>query len=158
MSDNIFPAPSPEQGDEVELYRLATLLHQAAALWRVRLDKRLRPWGMTQTTWRILWLLRMAERSYNQSELAARLGIENPTLVKIIDRMEAKALLKRTADSQDRRQKRIEITDEGMQLALEIEHQVVGIRHEILADLSAEERQAGIAVLDKIVARTAALP
>ena len=93
-----------------DLNRYATLLHRAAALWRTRLDNRLRPRGMTQATWRTLWALGQDGVGYNQSELAARLGMECPTLVKILDRMEAHDWLRRVADCHDRRQKRIEIT------------------------------------------------
>ena len=97
--------------------KFATLLHRSAALWRARLDERLRPWGMTQTTWRTLWLLRAAEQRYNQSSLATRLGIETPTLVHILDRMETLNLLRRVVDEDNRRQKYVEITVRGRELA-----------------------------------------
>lgn len=139
-----------------DVQRYATLLHQAAALWRVRLDKRLRPWGMTQTTWRTLWILRMDGRSYNQSELAARLGIESPTLVRIIDRMQGMGLLERIADPQDRRQKRIGITPAGLDLVQEIEREVSGLRQELLADAAPQDLQAGIRLLEGIVAKATA--
>ncbi len=139
-----------------DVQRYATLLHQAAALWRVRLDKRLRPWGMTQTTWRTLWILRMDGRSYNQSELAARLGIESPTLVRIIDRMQGMGLLERIADPQDRRQKRIRITPAGLDLVQEIEREVSGLRQELLADAAPQDLQAGIRLLEGIVAKATA--
>lgn len=142
--------------DELQTY--ASLLHRAAALWRTRLDERLRPWGMTQATWRTLWLLRNEEGSYNQSELAARLGIETPTLVGIIDRMEAKDLVRREPDSRDRRQKRIGITAAGLALAAEIEGEVAAVRAELLAGVSRPELQAGIGLLEGIIARAGKAP
>lgn len=136
-----------------DLQRYATLLHRAAALWRARLDARLRPWGMTQATWRALWLLRDETVDFNQSELAARLGIETPTLVGIIDRMEAKGLLRRTPDSQDRRRKRVGITEAGLRLACEIEGEVLAVREEMLGDFDAEALRAGIRQLERIVGK-----
>jgi MarR family transcriptional regulator, transcriptional regulator for hemolysin len=139
-----------------EFERYAMLLHSAASLWRARLDARLRPWGMTQTTWRTLWLLRAADACYNQSELAARLGIETPTLVGILDRMESKGWLRRVPDEQDRRQKRIEITEAGRDAAREIEGEVLAVRAEMLAGFDAQELQTGARVLERIVERAGA--
>lgn len=131
--------------------QFATLLHRCAALWRVRLDERLRPWGMTQTTWRTLWILRQAEERYNQSCLAVRLGIETPTLVRIVDRMEKLGLLRREPGEHDRRQKYIRITPEGLALAHEIETEVLAVRGEMLAGLADDELAAGIALLGKVL-------
>ena len=113
----------------------ALLLHRSAALWRAKLDERLRPWGMTQTTWRTLWVLRTSNERHNQSSLAARLGIETPTLVHILDRMETLGLLRRETDGQNRRQKFIEITARGLQLAEEIEVEVIAMRTQMLAGI-----------------------
>jgi MarR family transcriptional regulator, transcriptional regulator for hemolysin len=130
----------------------ASLLHRTAALWRTRLDERLRPWGMTQATWRTLWVLRMAEEPYNQSTLAARLGIETPTLVRIIDRMEKLQLLRREPDAHDRRQKYVVITEAGLALAHEIEGEVVRMREEMLAGIDQAELRQGIALFERVLA------
>lgn len=135
-----------------EQHQFATLLHRCAALWRARLDERLRPWGMTQATWRTLWVLRNAEEAHNQSSLALRLGIETPTLVRILDRMEKLALVRRAPDSRDRRQKYIEITDKGLALATEIEGEVLGTREQLLAGMQPAELQVGIALFEKLLA------
>lgn len=132
--------------------RFALLLHRSAALWRTRLDERLRPWQMTQATWRTLWTLRMAEERYNQRTLATRLGIETSTLVHIIDRMETLGLLQREPDDRDRRQKYIAITPAGLALAAEIESEVVGMREEMLQDIDPVALRAGIALLEQILA------
>ncbi|SDG96252.1 MarR family winged helix-turn-helix transcriptional regulator [Propionivibrio dicarboxylicus] len=136
----------------------ATLLHRSAGLWRNRLDERLRPWGMTQTTWRALWILRSDARPYNQRSLAARLNIETPTLVHIVDRMENLGLLRRVPDKQDRRQKYIEITDAGRALAAEIEGEVLAVRGQMLDGIDAAELAQAVALLGRLLdnAETAA--
>lgn len=131
--------------------QFATLLHRCAALWRTTLDERLRPWGMTQATWRTLWLLRAADERYNQSSLATRLGIETPTLVRILDRMEKLELVRREPDSRDRRQKYIDITERGRALAEEIEGEVLATRQLMLGGLAATDLKAGIALFEKIL-------
>lgn len=134
-----------------DIERFAALLHRSAALWRVKLDERLRPWGMTQAAWRTLWLLRAAEERFNQSQLALRLGIETPTLVRILDRMEKRELIRREADSQDRRQKYLALTAAGLALVEEIDAVVQDTRRRMLAGLADEELRAGIALFEKIL-------
>jgi MarR family transcriptional regulator for hemolysin len=137
--------------------RFASLLHRTAALWRTRLDERLRPWQMTQATWRTLWTLRLAEEPYNQRTLAARLGIETPTLVHIIDRMETLGLLRREPDARDRRQKYIAITPAGLALAAEIEGEVVGMREDMLHGIGDAELAAGVRLLEQVLGNAEAL-
>lgn len=131
---------------------VATLLHRAAALWRVKLDERLRPWGMTQATWRVLWALHTAEERHNQRSLAAHLGIETPTLVRLLDRMEKLGLVGRCPDAQDRRQKHLEIKPDGLAVVASIEREVVAMRQEMLAGLDRDALQACREVLRRIVA------
>lgn len=133
-------------------HAVATLLHRAAALWRVRLDERLRPWGMTQATWRVLWALHTAETRHNQSSLAARLGIETPTLVRLLDRMEKLGLVGRSPGEHDRRQKYLEIKADGLALVTRIESEVVAMREDMLAGLDHTDLRACLTVLERIVA------
>jgi len=136
----------------------ATLLHRSAALWRNRLDERLRPWGMTQTTWRALWILCSDAERYNQRSLAARLNIETPTLVHIVDRMENLGLLRRVPDTQDRRQKYIEITDAGRALAAEIEGEVLAVRGQMLDGIEAAELAQALTLLGRLLDNAETLP
>ena len=132
--------------------RFALLIHRAGALWRARLDERLRPWKMTQATWRTLWVLRLGEERYNQRSLATRLGIETPTMVHIIDRMESLGLLVREPDSRDRRQKFIAITEAGLQLAEEIEGEVLAVREEMVCGIPERDLAQAIGVFERILA------
>lgn len=154
QADRLGPDASPAELRQ----EFAMLLHRSAALWRNRLDERLRPWGMTQTTWRALWILRSDAERYNQRSLAARLNIETPTLVHIVDRMEALGLLRRVPDTQDRRQKYIEITEAGRALAAEIEDEVLAVRGQMLAGIDAAELAAAVALLGRLLDNAEAPP
>ena len=135
-----------------ERQRLASAIHRVGALWRARLDERLRPWKMTQATWRTLWVLRLAEERYNQRSLATRLGIETPTMVHIVDRMESLGLLVREPDSRDRRQKFIAITEAGLKLAAEIEGEVLAVREEMLRGIPDNELTLALGIFERILA------
>ena len=60
----------------------------------------------------VLW----REEGLSQSELAARLRVELPTLTKAVQRMERAGLLIRRADEQDRRVSRVYLTEQGCAL------------------------------------------
>ena len=64
------------------------LLGGAARAWRLKLDQRLKPIGLSQAKWRTLLHLSSAKGALTQSEVAARLGIEEPTLVNLLHRLE----------------------------------------------------------------------
>src|SRR4051794_20415990 len=68
--------------------------------------------GITLRQWEVLaWTA--LEGEISQAELAERLGIEAPTLVGILDRMERDGWLDRYPCSQDRRKKRIRATEKA---------------------------------------------
>lgn len=135
-----------------ERQHFALQIHRVGALWRARLDERLRPWKMTQATWRTLWVLRLAEERYNQRSLATRLGIETPTMVHIVDRMESLGLVVREPDSRDRRQKFVAITEAGLKLAAEIEGEVLAVREEMLQGIPEAELKQALGVFERILA------
>jgi len=60
----------------------------------------------------VLW----REEGLSQSELAARLRVELPTLTKAVQRMERTGLLIRQADAQDTRVSRVYLTEKGRAL------------------------------------------
>jgi hypothetical protein len=62
------------------------LLHGTARAWRLKLDARLKPMGFTQAKWRTLLHLSLASDPLTQAEIAALLGIEEPTLVTLLHR------------------------------------------------------------------------
>lgn len=55
----------------------------------------------------------LADAPCNLSELAARLGMSAPGALKVVDDMVAKGYVSRTVDADDRRVKRLELTDRG---------------------------------------------
>src|SRR5207249_1255318 len=64
------------------------LLHGTARAWRLKLDERLKPMGLSQAKWRTLLHLSLAGDSLTQAEIAERLGIEEPSLVTLLHRLE----------------------------------------------------------------------
>ncbi|MDR0674287.1 MAG: MarR family transcriptional regulator [Zoogloeaceae bacterium] len=133
-------------------FTFSRLMHRTSILWRAHLDVRLRAWDINMTAWQILlWLVQQEEVRYNQYTLASRLGIETSHLVRLLDRMERRDLLKREADLQDRRQNHVIITPKGSALLDEVEAEIVRLHETILADISEDSQENAIRLLEQIV-------
>src|SRR5437762_6935360 len=92
-------------GDTTEIF--GQLLHGTARAWRQKLDERLRPMCLSQAKWRTLLHLSLARDALTQAEIAARLGIEEPTVVSLLRRLEKEDWITRTNSPHDRRCKMV---------------------------------------------------
>jgi MarR family transcriptional regulator, transcriptional regulator for hemolysin len=72
-------------------------------------NEELAPQGVTFRQAQVLGCLALEER-LSQTDLAERMGIEPPTLVGILDRMERDGWIRRDGDKTDRRRKFVEAT------------------------------------------------
>src|SRR5256714_15199997 len=79
------------------------LLHGTARAWRQKLDERLKPMGLSQAKWRTLLHLSIAPEALTQKEIASRLGIEEPTLVTLLHRLQGGGWVTRKSAEDDRR-------------------------------------------------------
>ena len=84
-------------------FRLGRLARQ----WRARLDEKMRPHGLTQARWVVLMHLQRGADGQLQKALAGFVGIEGPTLVHILDKLEKQSLIERRQDEADRRGKTV---------------------------------------------------
>ena len=115
------------------------ILHDVARLLRTTYDRRIRDLGLTRSQW---WVLTHLYRKdgITQSELAEILELEKPSLGRLLDRLEAKGWVRRAADPEDRRAKRVFLTDRveaPMQIMREI---AAGVREDALSGLSPGDR------------------
>src|SRR5262247_2906194 len=84
------------------------LLHGTARAWRLKLDERLKPMGMSQAKWRTLLHLSISPPgTLTQTEIAERLGIEEPSLATLLHRLENAGWIARKSSPHDRRCKMV---------------------------------------------------
>jgi len=101
----------PEQAPE----SLPIALNDVARAWRSRLDERLRPLGLSSAMWAVIRRLATGQAALTQRELADAVGIEGPTLVRLLDRLEQHGIARRVSDPRDRRIKRVELAEQARQ-------------------------------------------
>ena len=122
----------------------------ASRKWRLRLDERLRHLDLTQARWHVLLELKKADRMLSQKDLAARIGIEPPTLVRQLDDLERRGLVRREAIEGDRRVNAVYLTEAAgpvLDAILEIAEQV---RREITGGLSRDDLATATRVIAHI--------
>src|SRR5437763_4995176 len=129
---------------------IGPLLHGVARAWRLKLDERLKPMGLSQAKWRTLLRLSMSPGPLTQAEIASHLGIEEPTLVTLLHRLEDDRWVARRNASHDRRCKTVHLTRRAQRVIEKINSAAFRLRHELLDDISAAELRTCIRVLDRI--------
>jgi MarR family transcriptional regulator for hemolysin len=101
--------------------RLAVALHTAARTSRQLLDKRLKHLGTTQSGWLTIARIAKSSELMSQRELADVVGIEGPSMVATLDRLERDGLVERIASPTDRRIKLVRLTEAGRSIYSEVQ-------------------------------------
>ncbi|WP_445395301.1 transcriptional regulator SlyA [Zobellella sp. An-6] len=113
---------------------LACLVRQ----WRWVNDERLKPLGLTQSRWITLSYLKL-EDGILQHQLARRVGVEQPSLVRTLDGLEQMGLVERRPCPSDRRGKRVYLTAAAGPVLAQMDEVLDETRRQVLAGLSEQE-------------------
>jgi MarR family transcriptional regulator, transcriptional regulator for hemolysin len=127
-----------------------SLLHGTARAWRLKLDERLKPMGMSQAKWRTLLHLSIAPGTLTQTEIAERLGIEEPSLATLLHRLENEGWIARKSSQRDRRCKNVLLGRRAQNVISQISAAAEELRHELLENISAAELRTCVRVLTQI--------
>ena len=124
-------------------HRFGMQLAQRSRGWRAELDRRLAGLGLSQARWLVLLHLARFENVPTQRELAQSVGVEGPTLARLLDSLEAQGLVQRHAVAEDRRAKKIVLSDTARPLIAQIEAIATALRQELFVGVDEEEQQGG---------------
>lgn len=125
--------------------------------WRAAIDRRLAPLGLSQAKWQPLLYLLRTEEPPTQADIARFLEVESPTVVRLLDRLEADGWIRRKNCPGDRRARRIHLTDRARALGDDIEGAVMDVRSQLLGSVTPDEMARCIDVLRRISACAAEL-
>lgn len=89
----------------------------------------------------------------DQRTLARTIGLDTSTIAGVIDRLESRSLLVRSASSEDRRVKQLSLTDAAHQLLAEAAPAILKAQQLILEPLEANEQVEFIRLLRRLVAK-----
>ncbi len=133
------------------------LLHDIARLFRRQFGSQLQDLALTEPQWRALGAINRFE-GLSQSQLADFLGIGRAPLGKLIDRLEQEGMVLRRADADDRRSKRLFLSDDGKTLANKIRRRYRRFQQQLLDFLDPETLAEMDVVLKSIYQRLASSP
>ena len=133
---------------------LGYLVNRAARAFANRLAYELRPFDVGIGQWAVLMHL-WSHDGMTQAQLARRIAIEQPTMVRTIDRMERDGLVTRSPDPSDRRAIRISLTERGSALRDQLVPLAAGVNRAATAALTADEVITLRRLLAKLVAAEA---
>ena len=106
--------------------------------------------GLSQAKWRTLMHLSVAPGPLTQSEIAALLGIEEPTLVTLLHRLEDENWVARRSASHDRRCKTVHLAPRAQRVIERISSAAFQLRHELLDEISVADLRTCMRVLTQI--------
>ena len=95
--------------------RLSAALHGGARTWRLALDKRLKHLGIGQSGWMTIAMVAKSAEPLSQRALADLVGVEGPSMVSMLDRLERGGFLTRAPSAHDRRVKLVQLTEADLE-------------------------------------------
>jgi len=137
---------------QFQQHRFAMQLAQLSRAWRAELDRRLVGLGLSQARWLVLLHLARFDTPPTQRELAQSVGVEGPTLARLLDGLEAQGLVGRQAVAEDRRAKQITLSAKAQPLIEQIEAISTQLRQELFAGIDPVDLQHCQRVQERILA------
>ena len=123
---------------------------------RALFDARVKERGLTLSRARALFALSRRD-GLNQRELAEELGIETPTIVRLLDGMEKQGFIERRVEVSDRRAKQIHMTERGRGIADEIDKLACEIRQQVLDGVDATDKATALQVVSMMAGNILAI-
>ena len=129
------------------LQSLTLTLLQAGRVWRRAADEVVTAYGLTEATALPLLLIGRLGGDLRQTTLADALGVEGPSLVRLLDQLCEAGLVTRREDPTDRRAKVLHLTEEGRARAAAIEARFDTLREAVFTHVGDDDLRAAVKVL-----------
>ncbi|EGD07526.1 transcriptional regulator, MarR family [Xanthomonas vesicatoria ATCC 35937] len=130
--------------------QLSSGLLVAARQWQRLADQAFAEFGLSSACTGPLLMVGRSGGGIRQVALAQQLGMEGPSLVRLLDKLAAQGLVRREADSSDRRANQLWLTDEGQALVGRIEVRLDALRGEVFGTLGDADVQVVLTLWEQI--------
>jgi MarR family transcriptional regulator for hemolysin len=136
-------------------FRLSRNLVLAGRRWVTLIDGLVKArHGQSRARWQTMFSIAFAGGQVTTTALARRLGVQWPTLIRVLDQLEEDGLVTRRDNPDDRRSRWIELTPAGLEITRRVQTVLDPTRSEMLSGLSDEEVTLGIHLLGRILSGT----
>ena len=134
--------------DSLEQEALLNVL-RTADVFMQRISAALKPYGLSHSQYNVLRILRGAGADgLACREIGDRMITRDPDITRLLDRLEARELVTRTRDQQDRRVVMARITPEGVRLLAELDGPMVEVDRRSLDHMGEPRLRSLIALLE----------
>jgi len=130
-------------------FRFGHRINILARLFARKLNDQLAGTGITSSQYPVLVRLEQ-HKSLTQNELCEQLFIEPSTISKTLDNLEKMGLVMRISGPNDKREKRVELTDKAKQNYPVLLDLILELQNQILAGIPQEDLEVFNRVLEKI--------
>jgi MarR family transcriptional regulator for hemolysin len=139
------------EGSRPELeFRFSRLLILAARRWSTFIDEAIRQkTGQPRARWQTLAALAFSDGPIATIELAERMAVQWPSLIRTLDGLEAEGLVERRVNPADKRSRLVSITPAGLAVFREVKAVLDPTRAALLEGFVEEDLRAAERLLDR---------
>jgi MarR family transcriptional regulator, transcriptional regulator for hemolysin len=156
LSGLALASPRTEENRARLQQEVAAVMVVLGRKWRARLTELLREAEQTDARWNVLHTLARSPSGTIQAELADAVGVQGPTLVKLLDALESQGLIRRQTQPTDRRAKAVYLEPKGAEMLETIDRIAADFRDRMFDGASDEELSTVLRVFDRISQHLAA--
>ena len=142
---------NPDSEADDLYFKMTRALVVAARRWRKVANDRLKPIEQTMAQWETLYLVAYSGEELNQIQLSRLLGVQGPTMLRMLDALSLRGLIERQQSHEDLRVTINRITPEGRAVITNIMGLTNELRREVLAGIDAEDLGTAIKVLTQML-------
>lgn len=124
----------------MENAKISILIKRSSLTFDKLSNQLLAPYGLTGSQFKILMVLyHTAEGSVRQADIEAKFSMTNPTVTGLVQKLEAKELVRRLPHPEDRRSRVLVLTERAMAMREELLALADSLERQMTENLNAEE-------------------
>ena len=129
---------------------IAFITSRSAKIFAEALEREFRPYNVTRAQWIAMYYINTSE-SITQRELADKMSVKEPTVVRLLQKMESEGFLYRCGTDADKRIKQLKLTEKGMQIYCDLLPIAEKFKNNTIAGISQDDLDTLISVLQTMV-------
>ncbi|WMJ22727.1 MarR family transcriptional regulator [Paludicola sp. MB14-C6] len=129
---------------------IACITSRSAKILADCFEKRLNFYNITRTQWIALYYVNI-NKMITQKQLADKMSLKEPSVVRLLDKMEALGWITRISSENDKRIKTLKLTDSGKKIEAEMLSVAEGFRNDVIRDISSQDIDIYNSVLSKML-------
>ena len=129
---------------------IGILIHRIDKKIKANMDISLNRYDLTYSQSQVLFFLRLNEGKLSQKKLQDMMHCSHPTMVGLIQRLEANGFVRTYTDETDKRYKIVELTDKALAFGNDMRKSREQNEKAMLKGLKKEEKEILLDLLDKV--------